>query len=245
MTKSSKSAWKAAGENVSLPECPGDLSEPEYADLIYGKGCYNCNAPLAKNLYMPFRLRLCKNCYYADCGLGYQIASDYGEHVRKDKVVYRLAPYELADARFESDIEDDSWRLDYGEQRYDREVFSKVLHKYVRLKGQERTDYVKRRMEYTTKVMDVEQWFKDNDKRKENEKQAISDRRRESIFTKLKELGYNDEDFGLYDYGPDDHYTWHHLTEEPKELTDKIWKRIKPQLEEQIRTRRYFRANPS
>ena len=41
MRRASKSVWKQAFVNVtpSLPECPSDLSEPQYAELAFGKTC--------------------------------------------------------------------------------------------------------------------------------------------------------------------------------------------------------------
>lgn len=41
MSPSSITVWKAARSSVipAMPECPDDLSEPEYADLAFGKGC--------------------------------------------------------------------------------------------------------------------------------------------------------------------------------------------------------------
>ncbi|KAL5490579.1 hypothetical protein ACEPAI_5412 [Sanghuangporus weigelae] len=38
MSRDSKPVWRAARENVGLPECPEDLSEPQYADLVFGRG---------------------------------------------------------------------------------------------------------------------------------------------------------------------------------------------------------------
>ena len=47
MSKDSKSVWRRVRENLELPDCPDDLSEPQYADLLFGKGCYVCNISLA------------------------------------------------------------------------------------------------------------------------------------------------------------------------------------------------------
>ncbi|KLO04423.1 hypothetical protein SCHPADRAFT_840592 [Schizopora paradoxa] len=40
MSKSSKRVWDAARRvQGTIPPCPSDLSEPQYADLLFGKGC--------------------------------------------------------------------------------------------------------------------------------------------------------------------------------------------------------------
>ncbi len=39
MSKTSKHIWKVAREAHGVPNCPDDLSEPRFADLLFGKGC--------------------------------------------------------------------------------------------------------------------------------------------------------------------------------------------------------------
>lgn len=39
MSKSSKRVWEAARTVQGIPQCPSDLSEPQYADMLFGKGC--------------------------------------------------------------------------------------------------------------------------------------------------------------------------------------------------------------
>lgn len=40
ISKVSESAWAASCKGIGLPRCPSDLSEPQYADLLFSKGCY-------------------------------------------------------------------------------------------------------------------------------------------------------------------------------------------------------------
>lgn len=40
MSKNSALIWKASRTSMELPDCPSDLSEPQYADLLFAKGCY-------------------------------------------------------------------------------------------------------------------------------------------------------------------------------------------------------------
>lgn len=39
MSKHSCGAWRVARENVGLPKCPQELSEPEYANLVFSTEC--------------------------------------------------------------------------------------------------------------------------------------------------------------------------------------------------------------
>lgn len=46
LSRSSISIWKQAFGNVNppgLPECPPDLTEPQYAELVFGKTCTVCS----------------------------------------------------------------------------------------------------------------------------------------------------------------------------------------------------------
>ncbi|KAH8115066.1 hypothetical protein DFH11DRAFT_143810 [Phellopilus nigrolimitatus] len=62
MTKDSKPIWRAAEDSVGLPECPLDLSSPQYASFIYDTYCTHCFRTKAYNHLTPLRIRLCKTC---------------------------------------------------------------------------------------------------------------------------------------------------------------------------------------
>lgn len=53
MTRSSLFVWKQSFSNVPYPfppECPGDLNEPQYAELMFGKACTVGRPILSSNL---------------------------------------------------------------------------------------------------------------------------------------------------------------------------------------------------
>src|SRR5882757_1093818 len=39
MTKDAKHVWRRARENVEMPECPSDMSEPFYVSLVCDRVC--------------------------------------------------------------------------------------------------------------------------------------------------------------------------------------------------------------
>ncbi|KAH9483652.1 hypothetical protein JR316_0003122 [Psilocybe cubensis] len=60
-----KSIWKAARRNFpGFPECPDDMTEPQYAYLAFGKECFKCGKTAPKKLYTVWtaRKRLCSTC---------------------------------------------------------------------------------------------------------------------------------------------------------------------------------------
>lgn len=46
MDKASAFVWRAACRHVKgLPDCPADLTEPEYANLVFCARCHVCRSP--------------------------------------------------------------------------------------------------------------------------------------------------------------------------------------------------------
>lgn len=79
MSKDSKRIWRISREASEIPDCPEDLSEPQYADLLFGIGCYvrivpmhisfllmiifqYCGRARAHSLFFSLRIRLCGTC---------------------------------------------------------------------------------------------------------------------------------------------------------------------------------------
>ncbi|CAA7265274.1 unnamed protein product [Cyclocybe aegerita] len=56
--------WRRSRENIeSLPECPKDLSEPQYADLVFGRNCNYCLRNLHKlHVIWDAGVKCCKPC---------------------------------------------------------------------------------------------------------------------------------------------------------------------------------------
>jgi len=43
MKKNSIAVWRRARANLAgLPECPDDLTEPQYTELVFGRTCFVC-----------------------------------------------------------------------------------------------------------------------------------------------------------------------------------------------------------
>ncbi|KAF8188326.1 hypothetical protein BJ912DRAFT_398455 [Pholiota molesta] len=70
MSRSSISVWKSARANFvpAMPECPDDLSEPQYAELAFGKGCHYCQRNLGTiHTAWTARRRICNKCIDTHC----------------------------------------------------------------------------------------------------------------------------------------------------------------------------------
>jgi hypothetical protein len=62
MDKASTFVWKTArGQAQGLPDCPADLTEPEYANLVFYARCHGCGKH-AKKILWTMRRRYCPGC---------------------------------------------------------------------------------------------------------------------------------------------------------------------------------------
>ncbi|KAF8553732.1 hypothetical protein OG21DRAFT_1384122, partial [Imleria badia] len=62
MDKSSAFVWKAARSQVNgLPDCPADLAEPEYANLVFHAHCNGCGK-YVKTVLWEMRRKYCPDC---------------------------------------------------------------------------------------------------------------------------------------------------------------------------------------
>ncbi|KAE9395101.1 hypothetical protein BT96DRAFT_923036 [Gymnopus androsaceus JB14] len=69
LRKSSESIWRIARSNVGLPPPPDDLSEPQYAHLVFFNAyCHNClgkprpHSHRGRRVFWVLRMRCCKTC---------------------------------------------------------------------------------------------------------------------------------------------------------------------------------------
>ncbi|KAF8959594.1 hypothetical protein BDZ97DRAFT_1837041 [Flammula alnicola] len=66
MTRSAIFVWKLARSNVEgLPPCPDDLTEPQYANLLFADSCHFClRTPSIATIVWSARVRCCDKCLY-------------------------------------------------------------------------------------------------------------------------------------------------------------------------------------
>ncbi|KDR70277.1 hypothetical protein GALMADRAFT_255180 [Galerina marginata CBS 339.88] len=62
MTKNVISVWRRARRDSVLPDCPSDRSEPAWAVLFYSNTCEECGGKNVQHVDFLFRRRLCKSC---------------------------------------------------------------------------------------------------------------------------------------------------------------------------------------
>ncbi|KIM71321.1 hypothetical protein PILCRDRAFT_830419 [Piloderma croceum F 1598] len=63
-SKGSKHIWVAARKNLpGMPDCPHDLSEPQYASLMFEHNCHACGKPRSLMADYSLRVNFCTPCF--------------------------------------------------------------------------------------------------------------------------------------------------------------------------------------
>ena len=78
-TKDARFYWRAARENIELPDCPPDLSEMQYVSLVFERNCFvgllltvlsscrkllqACGVPRSVTVSYSLKIRLCGACW--------------------------------------------------------------------------------------------------------------------------------------------------------------------------------------
>ncbi|KAI5123144.1 hypothetical protein M0805_000847 [Coniferiporia weirii] len=248
MSKSARPIWRAALKVLGIPECPSDISEPQLVSLMFEKSCQGCGAPRVQKVDYSLRVRLCPGCFSLNVIRGSKLAVEMGI-VTHDETIYRLCAYEDAAIVVRSAILNlpmYSRYFNFSKQRFFKPDFVDVVTKYLSYEpgSTAQKQFVEAREKVVKEITDhaeaIENWLRENSLRKAEESMSKSKSRSESIFARLRALGYTDEDFVESAYG--DGSKWDSLIHQPRELTERIWKNVLPQLEETIRKRREFKA---
>ncbi|KAH8833297.1 hypothetical protein DL96DRAFT_1811799 [Flagelloscypha sp. PMI_526] len=77
-------AWKCARANYfpALPHCPDDMSEPEYANLLFDTHCHVCMKSRSHEIIWAARIRCCREClgegFMSPTELQYHLEQEYG-----------------------------------------------------------------------------------------------------------------------------------------------------------------------
>ncbi|KAF8838078.1 hypothetical protein BDN67DRAFT_934394 [Paxillus ammoniavirescens] len=217
MQKSSAFAWKTArGQLEGFPDCPSDLSEPEYANLVFYPHCHSCGN-VVPTIHWRLRRRYCPSCRKA-CLQRRQCCSD---PVRGGGI--------LAEEILKVDARDK-----YG--YVDIKQLDAFLDEYHKVPEGKRTEFLadKRLQVHAIDkhAYECEAWHQDETEARKFQLQNARSTRAEGIFARLQDLGYEAEI---------NHFGKHHiegfqrsLFNSTKRLTDKDWDRVRPQLEQKM-----------
>ncbi|KDR81924.1 hypothetical protein GALMADRAFT_221811 [Galerina marginata CBS 339.88] len=182
MSRSSISVWKQSRSNIpGLPECPDDLSEPQYANLSFGKSCDFCLRTLG-NIHTVWsaRFKICTKCvdgqfrlkpdHWLECRrypteLADMVPVIIKEHNRRDKVLYHV---EL----------DRRWQAEYIQAKNKRDWLKGVLEK---------------RKPISEHADACSKWYQGIQTAREQQRASAICDRQALVMERLKKLGWEEE----------------------------------------------------
>ncbi|KAF8881929.1 hypothetical protein CPB84DRAFT_1791318 [Gymnopilus junonius] len=190
MNRSASSIWKAARANIpGLPECPQDLSEPQYADLLFGKNCEICDRNVTSSMHHVWsaRLRICTKCVEQSSRFQREDyrSSARGYPSQLEPPILTIIGRRRGALYFDSVI-DSTWKAEYSS--------ATDKSKWLKDKLQER-----KAIDDHAKACSI--WFQKLQKLRQQEKESIIDDRKAAVVRHIEKLGWADE---LSKIGPGD-----------------------------------------
>ncbi|GLB35460.1 hypothetical protein LshimejAT787_0210250 [Lyophyllum shimeji] len=217
MTKSVEFIWRQARINLEdLPPRPADLSEFQYARLIFDALCHYCAKADTSSIIWSNRRRCCKKC----------LRDESVMWTWNGTPVWRYGDF--AEILPSIDLRTGQEQL----VRLPRKNFfcvrstAQLLDQYQKLKGDARVEWLREQNEERRQRIvhgrSCEKWIEEQAAKRASDLDAIRTRRYEAIRQKLIELGWEEE---LQAFG-------HGLNQLPcvrqaKDLTDRVWNNIK------------------
>ncbi|KAG8699154.1 hypothetical protein FRC08_005479 [Ceratobasidium sp. 394] len=234
LKRSSAQIWQRAESNVpGLPPCPAGICEPQYAALVFSKYCTLCGASAPSNPDLDLRVRLCNSCRDTEV----EVISRKRDRLDLDLTLVHYSlrtrpkknksqPRIPVDAIFVMRNEIDEILEKRGEFRHAKD--QRGLAQWDR---ERRVEVLARRM-HAGRVFD---YLKETEASREEDLESMKQQRRETIFERLKALGWTDEDLEFE--GPE-LKPWRVVVDAPKPLTDRVWTNILPKLTQMLEENR-------
>ncbi|GBE80369.1 hypothetical protein SCP_0300840 [Sparassis crispa] len=219
LSRSLVTAWKKARSNVKdLPDCPPDLDEPGYANLLFLPHCHFCfNAKVFKPMWRS-RVRCCKACFdsnFVDMSGALRFLYPHAAETERPQSLQIIA----------GDI--------YNHRRNYLKARVAVLRSCLQDVGnnEEKSRAFEEQMIESSKAVEMharllEKWHYDQGIIRAKERDDIRTKRCEAIIQKLQELGYGD-DLKTMDRDMVRAFFNHQKVKQPKQLTERVWENIK------------------
>ncbi|KAE9393656.1 hypothetical protein BT96DRAFT_923941 [Gymnopus androsaceus JB14] len=223
MSKSSESAWRAARSNVDhgLPPLPDDLSEPQYAHLVFSDSyCHNClRQRKCEKVLWVLQMRCCKTC----ASHLLTTLDKVKESLNVDDRLADVIPYVFV-AGHEIDKRPHymSYRMvSVSTARNYKAEFDGLKSDEEEIAWLDRMKKIQRmQMQYEVLYRD---WECKKKRARDQELAVIRGQRKADILNRLGELGWREEAEIIIHPRGYDNFSWHKLVHQSKKLTDRVW----------------------
>ncbi|KAL5501285.1 hypothetical protein ACEPAH_8545 [Sanghuangporus vaninii] len=260
MSRSSKSIWNASILAIGMPSCPVDLSAPQYANLYFEKDCHACGRSRATYCVNTLRIRLCNDCHGLNIIQGKKLAEDaFGVDVSRIQEIYSLLPWSCMPI-----YSDTAPPLDlataHANNSYLRYDFLCVIGDYLNIEpgSEERKAFVQKRHQIVEEIVknakEVSNWERKCFKDRVEADEALRAKRKaqhDRIEERLQASGYCKDEIeamsflcvSLPDNEKNLRKVWTRLLGQPKEVTERAWRSMRPKLEYILQEKRKLQRN--
>ncbi|KAF8229552.1 hypothetical protein L208DRAFT_1439173, partial [Tricholoma matsutake] len=230
MSRSSESIWRLARERLEdMPDCPSDMSEPEYANLMFSTHCHYCIAPRVHLVIWTTRCRACKACFptYYKRSMSLRFNLDYfhlpveaWKFVELQGNIVHSSTYAPITSR------------DRPRKIASLELLEELTKQFNKIQGQphEIQHWLKQKEEerqHKTRMTDAfEEWHERQRQKRSEKLESIREKRKDMIVQKLEGIGWKEE-IAAMDI---DRLRSHEKVHVARELTESAWMNIAPAL---------------
>ncbi|CAE6477406.1 unnamed protein product [Rhizoctonia solani] len=216
MDKHSARIWRSARENLAeLPPCPDEISEPQYAAMLFTKRCSTCGGYAPREMDSVMLIRLCTQCWWK------QLVD--AERVTDPSLLALTRAPVPGDSRKRM-----LWCL-YSEARAVKVELNKLTEagdeEALQQWKEERQQLVKSRYK---NAEPLSEWLRDKERKRVQDQDGLKAARQKEIESRLIELGWEQSDFRCYEeWRLKD---WASMVFTTKPLTEQAWDNILPRL---------------
>ncbi|KAL5498250.1 hypothetical protein ACEPAH_2390 [Sanghuangporus vaninii] len=246
MSKSSRPTWIACRNTIQMPPCPSNLNEPQYASLHFEKTCQACDHRRVEDVMDALSLRLCKWCFKWNVRTDKKLIREYFGSQNNN--------LEISDTHipFSEMINTYTFLTSYPRKprRYFLEVdFVRVVSAYLKTvpDSEERNALMEKQRRFVKEISEhgvhISAWRWRYKLSLKTADLKTRRRRREQIENRLCSLGYSNEEIDSIESWDDSlaaQRSWRRLVSQPREVTDRIWKTIRPELEALLQSKRQY-----
>ncbi|TDL27039.1 hypothetical protein BD410DRAFT_783189 [Rickenella mellea] len=239
MAESAKSVWKATRSNIpTFPDTPGDKSDAEWVHLVFETNCHGpgCKKRNVRKIDWAFRIRACERCWKKNLVLSTRFTQQYPD---LEPEIMQLLPY--------SNTSDWTYGFKSNNRFYWGPAIlalAETLDEYdknveLRKPGAEAALLAFKEEQAAHAATTIKStsvcaaWESDEANKLQAELQKLTDKRLHEIKARFVNLGWSPEHLWSLQY--------HALTRQSKELTEKAWVSIRPELEKYLQEKRYRR----
>ncbi|KAJ7269374.1 hypothetical protein B0H12DRAFT_1095502 [Mycena haematopus] len=225
MHRSAISIWKASLRQIcGLPECPPDMSQPAWVNLVYSPHCHNCVERKVLKVDWLLRIRICETCIPKLLRGDQHLKSEN----KLDKIVLQCVPFSIYHIPFHKGkcclVAEERKFLKDLEAAEDKSAFVSSRKKMLAARQEH--------------AAECKEWVDSQSQERWGELAAIRYKRKAEISGKLEELGFLEELEYLEDLGTSGYllrpalclFDDHPDVKASKPLTQRSWKNLEPRL---------------